>query len=118
MKTEVLERRKRVLELISLKRHTTVTELANELNVSQRTVQRDIERLSCEYPLVTTMGRNGGVSFIDGYYYSGAGFYITEKQKTALEKLATLAGLVLEIGLSAEDLETVKSLIEQHKRRK
>ncbi len=43
-------------------------DLAEELEVSHRTIYRDIEIL-CEvgYPIVTTTGQNGGIAFWEGY---------------------------------------------------
>lgn len=43
-------------------------DMAEALEVSSRTIYRDIDVL-CEagYPIVTTTGQNGGIAFIDGY---------------------------------------------------
>ncbi len=42
--------------------------MAEALEVSRRTIYRDIEVL-CEagYPIITTTGQNGGITFVDGY---------------------------------------------------
>lgn len=61
------DRRERLLRILTLKGHATISELANELEVSERTIMRDIEAISFEKPIFTVMGKNGGV-YIDNYY--------------------------------------------------
>lgn len=108
------ERHNKLLELISLKRHTTVAQLAQEIGVSKRTVQRDIELLSLEYPLVTTIGRGGGVSFMDGCYYSKPKFYISDLQKKVLTKIINQIDKTI---LTDEELEALKKLVKEHSRK-
>ena len=114
MATETTERRKWILEAISARRHTTVKKLSQELGVSQRTVQRDIELLSLNYPIVTSTGRNGGVSFIDGYYYNASGFYITEGQRNAFNCVINLLEAALKSQVTYKELEVIKKFVEKH----
>ena len=63
----VSTRRERLLRILTLKGRVTISELANELEVSERTIMRDIDALSIEKPIFTMTGKHGGVC-IDDYY--------------------------------------------------
>ena len=66
---EGAERRRTLMEILCRDRHGTIGCLARELGVSERTVRRDIERLSMKEPIYTQAGRyGGGVYVIDGYF--------------------------------------------------
>lgn len=62
----LLERRFALISKLFAKEQETTENLANELNVSIRTVQRDIEYLSYIYPISTKPGKYGGVSIFPG----------------------------------------------------
>ncbi len=86
MKT--LERQYKLLIIVNRKRTTTVAELAAELNVSERTILRDISDLSGFLPIRTIQGRyGGGVSYVDDYTYCDYKFYMTEEQSELLNKI-------------------------------
>ncbi|WP_010095191.1 helix-turn-helix transcriptional regulator [Ornithinibacillus scapharcae] len=57
-----------ILLLVESRGTIKANELSTKLEVSDRTIYRDIDTL-CEagFPLVTTTGPNGGVRFMDGY---------------------------------------------------
>ena len=57
----VIERRLEILRIMNAKRKSSVAELAKSLNVSTRTIQRDIQSLMTIVPLVCISG-NGGLS--------------------------------------------------------
>ena len=64
------------------------------------TAFRDIQFLSCYFPIITKRGTGGGVFLMDGYQLGMK--YLTEPQAVLLEKIsATLTGedliLMLEI---------------------
>ena len=62
------ERRKQIMEILSVRRHETMVNLASEFDVSVRTIQRDIEELSLYEPIYTQSGRHhGGVYVTQGY---------------------------------------------------
>ena len=54
------ERRQQILELLCQRRKETVSNLAAELGVCERTIRRDIETLTLQYPVETVCGRYGG----------------------------------------------------------
>ncbi|MFQ6394115.1 helix-turn-helix transcriptional regulator [Nocardia sp. KC 131] len=57
-----------LLLLLQTRGRSTAPELARELEVSVRTVYRDIEALSAAgVPVYTEQGRGGGVQLVDGY---------------------------------------------------
>ena len=62
------ERRTEIMRLLVARRAISMSALANELGVSRRTICTDIETLTFDYPLESTMGRNGGVRLPDWYH--------------------------------------------------
>ena len=62
------ERRRKILELLNLRRNDTMQHLAEEFGVSRMTIYRDFLTLAEEYPVIHTIGRGGGISLPDGYY--------------------------------------------------
>ncbi len=61
------ERRSEIISILLLRRHVTASELSCELDVAVRTIKRDIQILSFQYPIYTKPGVAGGV-FIADYY--------------------------------------------------
>ena len=51
-----IERRQKILEILSERRYEKMTNLAIELSVSRRTICYDIEYLSSSFPLYTETG--------------------------------------------------------------
>ena len=86
-----IERRQRIVEILNMRKSERLENLANELNVSKMTIRRDIEVLSCSYPIDTRQG-NGGCIFVqDGFDLYER--YLTAKQFELLERLkGTLTG--------------------------
>lgn len=77
------ERRQEVLYFISDRRRVTYDEIATEFNVSFNTARRDVELLSCSYPIEAVKGNGGGVRAMDGWYANKR--YLTDNQEKALE---------------------------------
>ncbi len=80
------ERRQRLLEVLCIRRHDTCDNLAHEFHVANSTIRRDLEILTCSYPIETVRGRYGGWGRVtDGYYlYRKA---LTPKQAALLQRL-------------------------------
>src|ERR1700749_699662 len=70
-------RASRLITLISLlqaRGRMSTTELAAELEVSPRTVLRDLDALSTAgIPVYAARGRNGGFALLEGFTVEGAG---------------------------------------------
>ena len=63
----------------------TAQELADKLNVSKRTILRDIETLAlAKVPVYTTQGKGDGVSLLDGYVLDKAVLSDEEKEQILL----------------------------------
>lgn len=57
-----------ILSILLQKEKVTALELAEQFEVSRRTINRDIEELcKARIPIVTTQGQGGGISIMDGY---------------------------------------------------
>ena len=70
----------------------TANELAERLEVSPRTVLRDVDALSAAgVPVYTTQGAGGGVALLDGYVLDRAAF-TEEEQRQLLTALQSLPG--------------------------
>ena len=61
------DRRKNIMNILIFRRRTTAKELAEELDVTTRTIMKDIQALSPEYPIYTRLGGNGGIFINDDY---------------------------------------------------
>ncbi len=96
-----MERRQLVLEAISDRRQVRINELAAEHGVNERTIRRDIEVLSCSYPIVTVQGGAGGVRAMDGWYLSRR--YLNDDQEALLRSLLP--------GLQPEQQETMQRIL-------
>lgn len=78
------ERRQLILEYISDKRKVTIQNIVDEFEISRATAKRDIELLSCSYPIVTENWRGGGIRAMDGWYLSNR--YLHDDQEALLRK--------------------------------
>lgn len=102
------ERRQKLLEVLCLRRHDTYDNLANEFNVSKRTIRYDVEALICSYPIETVSGRHGCVRVMDGFYLH----HQNRDQKTLNAKQTALLKR-LSGQLSGDDLDTLNSILLQ-----
>ena len=82
----------RMVYLLLEKGRMTAGELAEQLEVSPRTVLRDVDALSAAgVPIYTTQGAGGGVALMDGYVLDKAAF-TDEEQRQLLTALQSLPG--------------------------
>ena len=96
------ERRQEILETISAKREVIIPDLASRFHVNERTIQRDIELLSCEYPIYTVQGNGGGVKAIGTWYFSRV--YLKDRQEKLLLRLLN--------ELSSDDRAVMQSILD------
>ena len=86
-----IERRQRIIEILNMRRSEKIENLAFEFDVTRRTIENDIQVLSCSYPIDTKTGPTGCVYVQDGFDLFER--YLTAKQFELLERLkATLTG--------------------------
>ena len=98
------ERRQKILEILCVRRQETMENLAQEFNVTTRTIRNDIEELTLAYPIETVRGRyGGGVRVADGYYLGRK--YLKPDQQELLKRLSE--------NLAGEDLATMNSILSE-----
>lgn len=95
------ERRQLILEYISDMRKVTIQNIVDEFDISRATAKRDIELISCSYPIVTENWRGGGIRAMDGWYLSNR--YLHDDQEALLRELLT--------GLQPEQQKTMESIL-------
>lgn len=81
----VTERRNSILKALCRRRYETISNLAAEFDVSERTIRRDIDALSSTEPIYTQPGRAGGVYVVDGYRMDR--MYMSEAEMGVLCKI-------------------------------
>ena len=85
-----------ILMLLIERRSISSTELAQILEVSVRTIYRDIDTLSqAGIPLYTTTGKYGGIHLTDGYVVDKAMFSEKEQEEiiTSLQSIKDKPGI-------------------------
>ena len=101
-----VDRRIKILERLCERRRDCVKALASDFHVSYRTIETDIEILSCSFPIFTVQGPDGGVFVMDGYHLGMK--YLTDDQSRLLERLST--------SLTGEDLFLIREIIKTFRR--
>lgn len=89
-----------MLNILLERKRVSARSLADELEVSERTVYRDAEALcAAGFPVYATTGRDGGFSLVDGFRLSGQLFSTGEIQRV-LSALDGLSGVCPEAELA------------------
>ncbi len=113
------ERHHRILLILNEKRKVTIGYLAQELEVSEKTIMRDVWYLSDFIPVCSTPGRyGGGISYIEGYRYCDYKFYISEDQEKLLNKIATECQARGECKLTSSEIEILLNIIKKYSKNK
>ena len=82
------ERRRKILEALSVRRYETCDNLAFEFGVSVRTIYNDLLHLSREYPIYTSQGHKGGIRELLTRLSSG----LTGEDKKTMEEILKMFG--------------------------
>ena len=98
------ERRDAIIDILCKRRFETTANLAQQLEVSERTISRDLVALSCSYPIETVRGRYGGGVRMAEWFHMGRNM-LTAPQKSLLLKIRPT--------LTGHDLETMDSILAQ-----
>ena len=110
------ERRQKIMKILCRRQHETMNNLASELGVSIRTIQRDVETLSISEPIYTQTGKyNGGVYILEGYSFER--MYMTEQELDVLRKLY-IAVNEKSFLLSDNEKSLLESIISQYSKPK
>lgn len=95
------DRRLAIRDFISDKRHTTISELMREFDISKSTVLRDLDAITATTSFYATQGNGGGIHATDGWYASSR--YLTAEQEALLSRLSD--------GLQTEDRKVMESIL-------
>lgn len=110
------ERRREIMKILCRRQHETMSNLASELGVSIRTIQRDIETLSITEPIYTQTGKyTGGVYIVDGYSIDR--MYMTDTELNVLRKLYILSNRNISL-LTKEEKQILEGIISQYSKPK
>ena len=113
---ETAERRREIMKILCRRRHETIRNLASELGVSMRTIQRDIETLSRSEPIFTQFGKyGGGVYVVEGYSIDR--MYMTDAEVDVLRKLYILVNHNASL-LTDDEKNMLEHLISQYSKPK
>ena len=74
------ERREKLLEVLCIRRHDTIKNLAEEFHVSPRTIKYDIEELTLTYPIDTIRGRYANSYFLNANSVTQPGIVDADRQ--------------------------------------
>ena len=107
------ERRMNIMRVLCRRRYETISNLACEFGVSNRTILRDIEMLSATEPIYTQCGRYGGGVYVMENY-SMDRMYMRESELAVLHKLASLADQNAVCDLSKREKDLLKTIISQY----
>ena len=114
---EASERRQEILKHLCRERSTTIYRLAVLFEVSERTIQRDINVLCLKHPIYTQVGRyNGGVYIHDGYYSER--LYLLEDECHVLKKVLSFAHQKQICNLNDDETKILKNIIKNHSKPK
>lgn len=91
-----------ILMMLQLRPRTTAGELARQLEVSERTIYRDIEALEhAGVPVITDRGRSGGLRLMQGYQTKLTGLTAEEAEALPFAQLG-IAASALGLGGAAQ----------------
>lgn len=109
------DRRERLIRILILRGHATLSELSAELEVCERTIMRDVDAMSITTPIFTVAGRYGGVYLDRGYLKSQP--HIKDYELALLEKIVYDVEQTSACSLNDEQLKLLKEIISIYSRK-
>lgn len=91
------------MEELQSRGYATRSNLAFEFGVSIRTIDNDLLHLPDDCPIYTVKGKGGGIYLPKEYRRDRRAQYLTDKQRTVLERLAK--------GMDGEDKSVLESIL-------
>ena len=107
------ERRNAILRALCRRRHETISNLAFEFGVSERTIRRDIEILSLTEPIYTQTGRYaGGIYIVDNYKMDQ--MYMEEDELAVLKKVLGFAEYQQKCILTDKEISIFRGIVKNY----
>lgn len=104
------ERRERLIRILMLRGKASLAELANELEVSERTVMRDVDLMSTSRPIFSLPGKGGGIFLVDTYsIYPHA---LQKSEAALLQKIISEAEQTSVCRLEYPEIKILKDILE------
>lgn len=107
------ERREKLIRYLCMNGITTAKELASVLEVSERTILRDISLLSRNKPITSTTGRYGGIYITD--YKKIDLLYLKDEEIALLEKIHSNLDIPIRESLSSDEISLLCDMISFYK---
>lgn len=110
------ERRREIMKILCRRQHETMYNLASELGVSIRTIQRDVDALSITEPIYTQTGKyTGGVYVVESYSIDR--MYMTDSELNVLKKVYIASDKNVSL-LTKDEKKILEGLISQYSKPK
>ena len=110
---ETAERRMAILKLLCRRRHETISNLAEQFGVSERTVRRDIEILSLSEPIYTQTGRYGGGVYVTDNFTMDR-MYFKDDEIEVMNKILGCVEKGTECNLLNEEVRLLKRIVKEY----
>lgn len=108
-----IERRFRLIEILLYRRYEKTENLAFELGVSTKTIQRDLLEINTIIPIYSRTGKYyGGIYLREGFSIYKA--FLTEEEVVLLSKIKEYILSYKSKGFSKEEVNLLERIIEKH----
>lgn len=107
------ERHMALMRILCRRRHETISNLAAEFGVSERTIRRDVETLGLTEPIYTQQGRYGGGVYVTDNYHMDS-LYLGEAETALLNKILRHAQSGRVCTLTSEDVCIIEKILTEH----
>ena len=107
------ERQLKLLRVLAQRRYDTLSNLAFEFDVTQRTILRDIDEISPYIPVYCKRGRFDGGVYVDPSYRLDRA-YMTPDELAVLKKVRSCMESGANFSFSAEDVDILDRIIKDY----